>query len=81
MADKHGRTSAKGCPKICREMGSLLMRVGSMYVLEMGSITVNQIPPLLFGKKRLSLTGIAALPLVRLGYWHIITKRANFYKK
>ena len=67
MADKPGRTLAKGCLKICREMVSLQMIVGSIYVLEMGYITVNQIPPLLFGKRRFSLTNIAALPLVRLG--------------
>ena len=49
------------------------MIVGSIYVLEMGYITVNQIPQLLFGKKRFSLTNIAALPLVRPGYLHTIT--------
>ena len=69
MADKHGRTLAKDCPKIrremvSREMGSLQMMVGSIYVPEMGYIPVNQIPQLLFGKKRFSLTNRAALPLV-----------------
>src|SRR5688572_13471792 len=85
MADRHGRTLAKGCPKICgemisREMVSLQMMVGSIYVLEMGYIIVSQTPQLLFGKKRCSLTNIAALPLVRLGCLHTITM-ANFYKK
>jgi photosystem II stability/assembly factor-like uncharacterized protein len=65
---------------ISRETVSLPMIMGSIYALEMGSITVNQIPQLLFGKKRLSLTNRAALPLVRPGYLHTIT-RVNFYKK
>ncbi len=46
----------------------------------MGYITVNQIPQLLFGPKRFSLTNIAALPLVRPGYLHTITGGGIFQK-
>ena len=85
MADKHGRTLAKGCLKICRkmifrEMVSLQMIMESICVLEMGFIKVNQIPRLLFGKKRFFLTNIAALPLVRLECLHSTTV-ASFYKR
>jgi hypothetical protein len=65
---------------VSSEMVSLQMILDSIYVLEMGYITVNQIPPLLIGKNRFFLTNIAALPLVTLGCLHTITM-ANFYKK
>jgi hypothetical protein len=85
MADKHGRTLAKGCLKNCREevcgeMVYLQMTVGSIYVPEMGFITVNQIPQLLFGQKKFSLVINVTLPLARMGYLHMISG-VNFYKK
>ncbi len=42
MADKHGRTLAKDCPKISWRVVSLQMIVGSIYVPAMVYITVNQ---------------------------------------
>jgi len=82
MVDKHGRTLAKGCLKNCRGkvyrvMVSLQMNLGSIYVPEMKSITVNQIPQLLYGKKRSSLVNRGTLSLSRMGYLPIISG-ANF---
>jgi hypothetical protein len=66
--------------KVCGEMVYLQMTVGYIYVLEMGFITVNQIPQLLFGQKKFSLANNVTLPLARMGYLHMISG-VNFYKK
>src|ERR1700722_15107277 len=59
----------------------LQMIMGSIYLPGMGYITLNQIPKLLFGKKRFSLTNITVLPLVRPGSLHTIAGAVEFSKK
>src|SRR5688572_16453317 len=86
MADKHGTTLAKGCPKLwgTKTMVPIwmifLQTIGDfIYLLEIGYITIRQIQQLLFGAKRFCLTTIGPLrPQVRQGYWHSITRKRNF---
>ncbi len=79
MADKPGRTLAKGYPEMCRARVSLPMTRDSIGVLPMSYTTAPQIPALLPGKKRFFLPPTAALPPVKTEYLPTPTL-ANFYK-
>src|SRR5688572_17655852 len=86
MADKHGTTLAKGCPKLWGTKKKVpiwmifLQTIGAfIYLLEIGYITIRQIQQLLFGAKKFCLTTIGALhPLVRQGYLHTIPRKVSF---
>jgi hypothetical protein len=69
---------SQGLPENCRKevcgvVVSLQMNMGYIYVPEMGFITVNQIPQLLFGQKKFSLVTNVTLPLARMEYLHMIS--------